>query len=62
MCIKQSPQRRSVSRGYEGACRPSSVRIVPISWFKSADLAVYALFIQTTGDIAFGTANQVAQD
>ena len=62
MGVKQSLHRSSVSRGYEGARRPRSVRVVPISWFKSADLAVYALFIQTTGDITLRTANKVAQN
>ena len=62
MGVKQSPERRSVSRGYECARCPGGIRVVPVGWFESADLAVYALFIQTTGDIALRTANQVAQN
>ena len=59
MRIKHSAHaRRAIARRHEGTSTPGGVRAVAVGWLKGSNLAINALFIQTTGVITTGSTNE----
>lgn len=59
MRVKHGPHAgRPIARRHEGTRTPRRVRAVAIGRFQGSNLAINALFIQTTGVITTGRTNE----